>query len=152
MKKYCLILFSFLFILLIINIIWLYHQNSKTPILGLISNKLAPMPKTPNAISSQTQVLSKKVEPLHFKGSLEHSKEALITIISNINGTELVENDEQYLYFIFSTSLMKFKDDVEFYFDDEKKIIDIRSSSRAGYSDLGKNLERYEFIKQQWEK
>lgn len=39
---------------------------------------------------------------------------------------------------------MKYHDDIEIYFDDSTKLIQYRSASRAGYSDMGLNRERYE--------
>jgi len=45
----------------------------------------------------------------------------------------------------FSTPLMGFVDDVEFYCDG--KAIQVRSASRLGYSDLGVNRKRIEAIR-----
>jgi uncharacterized protein (DUF1499 family) len=41
-------------------------------------------------------------------------------------------------------------DDVEFSFDDERKIIDVRSASRTGYSDFGVNRSRVEEIRRRF--
>ncbi|MDX2502232.1 MAG: DUF1499 domain-containing protein, partial [Deltaproteobacteria bacterium] len=38
-------------------------------------------------------------------------------------------------------------DDVEFYLDDVQKVIQIKSASRTGYSDLGVNRRRLEKIR-----
>ena len=42
---------------------------------------------------------------------------------------------------------MGFVDDVEFYVDPEAKIIQVRSASRLGESDLGVNRQRIEDIR-----
>ena len=45
---------------------------------------------------------------------------------------------------------MLFVDDGEFLLDRENKVIHIRSASRLGYSDLGKNRSRLEDIRSQY--
>jgi uncharacterized protein (DUF1499 family) len=61
--------------------------------------------------------------------------------------TRLVEEDESYLHYEFTSLLLRFVDDVEFVFDDEAKIIHFRSASRTGYSDLGVNRARMEQVR-----
>jgi len=43
--------------------------------------------------------------------------------------------------------LLGFVDDLEFCLDDQNKTIHVRSASRLGYSDLGKNRQRVEQIR-----
>ncbi len=38
---------------------------------------------------------------------------------------------------------MRFKDDLEFLFDEKEKLVHFRSESRLGHSDLGLNRKRY---------
>jgi len=61
--------------------------------------------------------------------------------------TKLVEEDESYLHYEFSSLLLRFVDDVEFLFDDETKTIHFRSASRTGYGDLGVNRQRMEQVR-----
>ncbi len=61
--------------------------------------------------------------------------------------TKLVEEDESYLHYEFTSLLLRFVDDVEFLFDDESKTIHFRSASRTGYGDLGVNRKRMEEIR-----
>ena len=56
----------------------------------------------------------------------------------------------EYLYAEFATPLMGFVDDVEFYCDG--KVIQVRSASRLGYSDLGVNRKRIEEIRAAFQK
>ena len=58
-----------------------------------------------------------------------------------------VKETENYIYAEFTTAIMRYVDDVEFYFPDEK-VIHIRSASRIGYSDMGLNRKRIEKIRQ----
>ena len=60
---------------------------------------------------------------------------------------KLVEEDESYLHYEFTSLLLRFVDDVEFLFDDEAKTIHFRSASRTGYGDLGVNRKRMEQVR-----
>jgi len=71
----------------------------------------------------------------------------LKTVIAGLPRTRLVEEDETYLHYEFTSLLLRFVDDVEFLFDDEAKAIHFRSASRTGYGDLGVNRRRMEDIR-----
>ncbi|MGH4138797.1 DUF1499 domain-containing protein [Clostridium sp.] len=88
------------------------------------------------------------MEALEFKGTLEDSKEQMVKLIENYGNVKIIENESNYMYVVFTTGIIKFHDDVEFYFDESKKLIQIRSSSRIGYSDMGLNRERYSKLKE----
>jgi uncharacterized protein (DUF1499 family) len=62
--------------------------------------------------------------------------------------TTLVEERDGYLRVEFRTSL-GFVDDAEFLLDRGLRLIQLRSASRLGYSDLGKNRSRMEEIRKQ---
>ncbi|MBZ9687198.1 DUF1499 domain-containing protein [Clostridium estertheticum] len=130
-------------------VIYMVVKNNLTPNnLGVTNGKLAQMPNKPNAVSSQTEEKDKKVEPLEFKGNLNDSKQQMIKVIENYGNAKIVKNDTNYIYVVFTTGIMKYHDDVEFYFDESKKLIQIRSASRIGYSDMGLNRERYNKLRE----
>lgn len=134
--------------ILVIGILLMYVKNKTTPDgLGIHDGTLAPMPASPNAVSSMTYEDDKYVEPLIFKEDLETSKSVILEIIEQMGQGEIMTNEENYIHVVFSTDTMKFKDDVEFYFDEKARQIHYRSASRVGYSDMGVNRERYETIK-----
>ncbi|MCJ8311988.1 MAG: DUF1499 domain-containing protein [Saccharospirillaceae bacterium] len=151
MNKTLIIIILIIVAVIVFNGFKLYLQNVKTPQLGHENGHLTAMPNKPNAISSQSMDPTKLVEPLEFKGNIIESREKLKVVIYNLGYVELIEEEEDYLYFIFKSKKLKFKDDVEFYFDQDKQLIHIRSSSRAGYSDMGVNLKRYNLIKEKYE-
>ncbi|MCB2299082.1 DUF1499 domain-containing protein [Clostridium tagluense] len=127
-----------------IIVIYMLIKNNLTPKnLGINNGKLAQMPNKPNAVSSETEEKDKKVEALHFKGNLKDSKDKVIKAIENYGNVKIIKNETNYVYVVFATGIMKYHDDVEFYFDESKKLIQIRSASRIGYSDMGLNRERY---------
>lgn len=80
--------------------------------------------------------------PLHFKEDLNQSRALIKKIVSQMPRTELLNERSDYLHFTFKSALFGFIDDVEFYFDESKKMIHFRSASRTGYSDLGANRKR----------
>ena len=68
-------------------------------------------------------------------------------MIRSLPRTKLVEEDESYLHYEFTSLLFRFVDDVEFLFDDDTKTIHFRSASRTGYGDLGVNRARMEQVR-----
>jgi len=125
-------------------ILSMVFKNVRTPSsIGLENGKFAPMPKSPNAVSSQTDIEEKQVEPFPFKGSLEETKEAVKKALSDYGSVKIREEKPNYIHAVHTTGTMHYHDDLEFYFDEEKKVVHFRSASRVGYSDMGLNRERY---------
>jgi uncharacterized protein (DUF1499 family) len=128
-------------------------KNNKAPNgLGANNGKLAELSKKPNNVSSQTDDKEKYVEPLNFIDDLTKSKSIIISILEEYPGAKIIKDENNYIYAIFTTGTMKYKDDVEFYFDENSNVIHYRSASRIGYSDMGLNRERYNAIAQKYYK
>lgn len=123
---------------------FIYWQNSQTPTLGVVDGKLSPLGSRPNSVSTQSEGPSKKVETLAMKDSLEATKQSLLSAIDAYGGAEYIAVEDDYIYVVFVTPTMKYKDDAEFWIDTDNKEVHFRSSSRAGYSDRGLNRQRYE--------
>ncbi len=115
--------------------------------IGVNSGKLAPCPNSPNCVSSQSQDVQHKIEPLTYKSSPQQAMANLKTAIENMERTKIITENDNYLYAEFSTKLMGYVDDVEFYLDLSANIIHVRSASRLGKSDLGVNRKRVETIR-----
>ncbi len=118
--------------------------------IGVNSGKLAACPTSPNCVSSQAPASDTQhaIAALSFSsGDLPTSMAKLKQIIQAMPRTNIVKENNNYLYAQFSSSLMKFVDDVEFYLDDGTKTIQVRSASRLGESDLGVNRQRVEEIR-----
>ena len=138
--------------ILTLLIVFMFIKNNITPKnMGVRDGKLAKMPNSPNAVSSQTDIENKKVEPLKFSGDLEATRSKIIKIVNNYEGTDIIINEKNYIYAVFTTGGMKFKDDVEFYFDEDSKLIHFRSASRVGYSDMGLNKKRFNEIQKYYD-
>ena len=106
--------------------------------------KLADLPSSPNAVSSQTNQSAKRVEALPLKGSLSETKTKIIDCLGKMGGNEVVKKADNYIHAVFTSRLFRFKDDVEFLIDQAAEQVHFRSASRVGYSDLGANHKRYQ--------
>ena len=124
-------------------------MNSKEKRTGIINNKFRPCPKTPNCVSTMApnDDIKHYISPISYNSSQKEALEKLIQIINSLKGTKIRVKEINYIHVIFSTKLLRFKDDVEFYFDDLSKIIHFKSASRIGSSDLGTNRKRMEKIR-----
>jgi len=146
--KYVLAFLGVTAVLAVIGTIVIYSQNRKPQIeLGLVDGKLREIPEKPNCVSTQTSQEDKLVAPMAFKDSLDATKEAFKQALESYGDIEIIEEEGNYLYAVATTGLMKYHDDIEVYFDEDNQVIQFRSASRAGYSDMGLNKERYEQIK-----
>lgn len=108
---------------------------------------LSPCPDSPNCVSTQATDEGHAITPFRYKKLRVEAKEALKAVINSLSRTKLVEEDESYLHYEFTSLLLRFVDDVEFLFDDDTKTIHFRSASRTGYSDLGVNRRRMEDLR-----
>ncbi|WP_448573435.1 DUF1499 domain-containing protein [Trichothermofontia sp.] len=120
--------------------------------LGIKAGKLAPCPSTPNCVSSQSQDAQHKIDPLPYTGNPKAAFADLKTVVEQQERTHIVKATDTYLYAEFTTPLLGFVDDVEFWLDRAHRVIQVRSASRLGESDLGVNRKRIEHIRHQWQR
>lgn len=113
--------------------------------LGVTEGRLAPCPTSPNCVSSQTEGESQRIPPLSFTGDAEAAFARLMQVLRLREDARIVEQTADYLRVELSTTF--FVDDGEFLLDRERQRIQVRSASRLGYSDLGKNRRRIEEIR-----
>ena len=109
--------------------------------------QLPPCPSSPNCVSTQSQDEAHSIAPFRYQKTRAEAKETLKAIMRSFPRAKLVEGDESYLRYEFTSLLLRFVDDVEFVFDDEAKTIHFRSASRTGYGDLGVNRMRMEQVR-----
>lgn len=114
--------------------------------LGVRDGKLAPCPNTPNCVSSYSDA-EHSIEPLTYNSTPVETMADLKSVIQAMKKTEIITENENYLYAEFTSAIMGFVDDVEFYLDKDAKVIHVRSASRLGKSDLGVNRKRIETIR-----
>jgi len=115
--------------------------------LGVRQGALKPVPSSPNAVSSQAGDDAHRIAPLAYYGAREQALGNLKTIVENTPRTRIVAMTSDYLYAEYTSALLGFVDDVEFYLPAGAQIIHVRSASRLGYSDLGANRKRIEDVR-----
>jgi uncharacterized protein (DUF1499 family) len=110
---------------------------------------LSPCPSSPNCVSTLAPAEDSRhaIAPYRYRKSRAEAKEVLKATVAGLPRTKLVEEEEDYLHYEFTSLLLRFVDDVEFLLDDDTKTIHFRSASRVGYRDFGVNRERMEQIR-----
>lgn len=116
--------------------------------LGIKSERLADCPKTPNCVSSFANPTDKEHyrNPVPYKKSLKDAYLVLRGRLEVSPRTKIIEENPNYIYAEFTSRLLRYVDDVEFYFDEKNKLLHFRSASRLGKSDFGVNRNRIETI------
>ena len=138
--------------MLVVTVILMACSTNQKTKPGVTDDRLSPCPESPNCVSSLSEDKSHYVEPLSYKVLQEEAREKLITVINSMKRSDIVTAETNYIHATFKSALFRFVDDVEFSFDDQRKVIDVRSASRTGYSDFGVNRKRVEEIRKRFMK
>ncbi|WP_073073873.1 DUF1499 domain-containing protein [Phormidesmis priestleyi] len=115
--------------------------------LGVQNGALAACPDSPNCVNSFSTDAGHKIDPIRYTSTPEKAFADLKQTIQSMPRTQIVTENENYLYAEFASKLMGFVDDVEFYLDKTAGVIHVRSAARLGKSDLGVNRQRVEAIR-----
>jgi len=91
------------------------------------------------------------IEPIQFEKSQKAAHKELLQILNSLPRTAITVSKDDYISAECKSFLFRFVDDLEFVFDANKKIIHVRSASRAGYSDFGVNRKRVEAIRNKFQ-
>jgi uncharacterized protein (DUF1499 family) len=110
--------------------------------LGVTDGKLKECPDSPNCISTQSSDPVHHMDPIVYRGDDKEAFDRIIKVINSMDRTKIITKTDNYIHAEYTTKLMRFVDDVEFYFDFKNKTIHFRSASRVGYSDMGLNRKR----------
>ncbi len=134
-------------------------QGTAPTDLGVRDGRLKAPARIPNSVSSQAGLHTENpmresaaIAPLQLKpgdrdGAITLA--ALKSIVEAMPGARVVTSDSTYLYAEFTSQWFRFVDDTEFWFDPAAGVIQVRSASRLGESDLGVNRKRVEAIRDQ---
>lgn len=115
--------------------------------LGLHDGRLKACPDKPNCVNSQANDVAHAIKPLTFSGDASAAMKALAAVVAATPGATVIVARDHYLQATFATPTMGFVDDVEFHADAARNVIDVRSASRLGHSDLGANRKRVEELR-----
>ncbi len=123
-----------------------FHFSGTRPgNLGVQGGRFANCPSTPNCVNSQSKEPGVQIAPLTILG--DNPIAQIKTAVLAQPGSAIISETDTYLYAEFTSSLMGFVDDVEFYVNSADKTVEVRSASRLGESDLGVNRQRIEAIR-----
>ncbi len=123
--------------------------TSKRPAnLGVLHGKLAACPATGNCVSSQADDVAHYVEPL---SSPRLSGAAMIQRLASAlhacEDAEVISQTNYYLHAECHSAILGFVDDLECFWSDVEGVCHVRSASRLGMTDLGKNRARVEKLR-----
>jgi uncharacterized protein (DUF1499 family) len=129
-------------------------QSTAPNDLGVRDGRLKPPSNTDNSVTSQAalyldhpQRAHSNVAPLPLRGDGPATIAKIDAVVSAMDGAKIVKRDPDYLYAQYTTRLMKFVDDVEFWYDPTARVIQVRSASRVGKGDMGVNRKRIEAVR-----
>lgn len=122
--------------------------------LGVHHGRLKAPATTPNSVSSQAGLFrghpmqqQATISPLPLRGTPTEAINRLRALVQAMPGAEVVTERADYLYVRFHSHWLGFVDDAEFWADPQARVIQLRSASRLGESDLGVNRARIERIR-----
>lgn len=130
----------------------LLAMSQPTDEADLAQGRLRACPPSPNCVSSQADDAAHRVEPLAFQGDPSAAMDRLRRAIVSLPRAKIVTATPSYIHAEFTSRLFRFVDDVELLLDPERRVVDVRSASRVGYSDLGANRKRVEALREAFER
>ncbi|WP_254721907.1 DUF1499 domain-containing protein [Kovacikia minuta] len=93
----------------------LHFSGNRPTNLGAQDGKLAPCPTSPNCVSSQSQDSTHAIAPIPYNSDPGKAFAQLKAAIAALPEAKIITASGSYLYAEFTSSLMGFVDDVEFY-------------------------------------
>ncbi len=131
----------------------LFRSSAPTD-LGVQGGKLKPPSATDNSVSSQAalyrdnpQRQAAQIAPLALRGDGPATIARIKAVVEGMSGAKIVKSEPDYVYAQFTTPLMNFVDDTEFWYDPAAQVIQVRSASRIGEGDMGVNRKRVEAVR-----
>jgi uncharacterized protein (DUF1499 family) len=123
--------------------------------LGVRDGRLAAPRPTSNNVHSQAALhgpayLHAQIDPLPLRdGDATATMARLRGLVEATPGAQVVQARPDYLCVRYTTRWMRFVDDAEFWADPTGGVVQVRSASRVGRSDLGVNRARIEDLRRQ---
>lgn len=123
--------------------------------LGVKDSRLKPPSPTRNSVSSQAALYPDHpqrdyadIAPLPMKpAAAANSLHALSAVLRSMPNIRVVEQRPDYVYAQAETPWLKFVDDLEFWVNPARGVIELRGASRLGREDFGVNRQRIEAIR-----
>ena len=122
----------------LVAVLALFHLVGPVPAeLGVYNGRLAPCPSPAHCARVDWPVADPQA-----------ALTSLLPVIQATPRTAVVEQADGYLHATATSAFFGFVDDLELYADAERGVLQARSVSRLGDSDLGVNSRRLETLRQ----
>jgi uncharacterized protein (DUF1499 family) len=122
--------------------------------LGVRDGRLAPPSSTLNSVSSQADVYPghpqreyARIAPLRYSGDGMAAMGRLAAVLHGMDRIRIVVEQPDYIRAEIESRWLRYVDDAEFWLDPSAGVIQVRSASRLGRSDLGANRAHIEAIR-----
>lgn len=127
-------------------ILLLLHGCSGAPARTDVLQTLPACGLLPNCVNTQSGRGVHGSEPIKANAAQWQKLKAWIALQED---WQIVIDDDNYLQAIVTSPAMRFRDDAQLLFVPRDGLIQVRSSSRLGISDLGANARRIETLRDQ---
>jgi uncharacterized protein (DUF1499 family) len=117
--------------------------------IGASHGMLSACPDKPNCVSSFAADAEHRIAAIRLADAPAATWQGLQSILAADGSARIVMSSDDYLHVVFTSTIMRYRDDVEFILFADDGQIAVRSASRVGHSDLGVNRERIEDIRRQ---
>jgi len=103
-----------------------------------------PCGRAPHCASTIDPRPARHVEPVPLPDGVELATaiDVIRGVLENCHGAAVTGHGPAHLDAVFTTKLLRFKDDVRIAIDAEARLVHGRSASRIGYHDFGANKRR----------
>ena len=125
-------------------------QNTKDSVPGITDGKIAACGEKPNCVSSLSKEADFAIQGFEMAGDSGAKFLELVAALAEEEGVSLVKKTDSYAHLTYQSKIFGFTDDLELHLHPELGKVDVRSSSRVGYSDLGANRKRVEGIREKY--
>lgn len=128
-----------------------YLSRANPPELGLLDGRLRACPASPNCVCSEGSSGEHQIAAFPYRGDRASTEAALRRALGSLERSHVLQGHGDYWHVQSVSALFRFIDDVEFRFDDAAQLVQVRSASRVGYSDLGVNRKRIEHLRERYQ-
>ncbi len=127
---------------------WALGCGGKMPEdLGATDGRLGGCPESPNCVSSFATDEGHQIASYTLVGKASAAWSGLSSFLAARDDVEVIKDESSYVHAVFTTALMRYRDDVEFLLRADANEIAVRSASRVGYGDMDANRNRIEEIR-----
>jgi uncharacterized protein (DUF1499 family) len=133
-------------------VLFTFYCSGSPKNLVISESQFSPCPASPNCVSSQSSMDDKEhyIDPIIYTLEKAEAKTKLRSTLNQIPRIKIVKETDNYIHAECTSLLMRYVDDLEFILQGSNKIIEVRSASRLGHSDLGVNRKRVEIIREKF--